>query len=97
MRTPEDNIKFWMEKFPFVKWDRFIESKLHYQVFGWIDREDNYKDFMLIIFLKETGAIVYWISSSHTRHEEIIKLLGKRAVNNFPCQRIADLSKKGRV
>ena len=35
-----------MEKLPFVIWDRFWERDNGATVFGWVDREDSYKDFV---------------------------------------------------
>ncbi len=36
-----------MQKLPFVNWDRFIEFGDDLDVYGWIDRKDSYKDFVL--------------------------------------------------
>lgn len=86
-RTAKENMEWWLNRFEFVTWDRFVESKHHIQFYGWIDREDNYKDFILLIFTQQTGKVDYFVSSSHARHDQILEILGKQ-INNFPCQRV---------
>ena len=71
--------------FPEVKWDRFIRetsveptdeldgATVVYTLYGWIDREDLYKDFVLIMF-EWDGSFTYWTSSalySEIFHERI--------------------------
>lgn len=43
-------VEYWMRRFPFVRWDRFVylddERGFGVAAYGWIDRKkDAYKDF----------------------------------------------------
>ena len=88
-------ISRWLSKFEFVEWDRFIETNEFYHIYGWINRDDNYKDFIVIDFSKKTGLPDFWISSSHTFDHKIIEVLKhletlKHAINNAQCKRVED-------
>ena len=47
-----EKITGWLNKLPKVRWDRISQKRGHTYVFGWIDREDNYKDFFLVDFVR---------------------------------------------
>ncbi len=86
------NISNWLNRFEFVKWDRFIETQSFFHIYGWIEREDQYKDFLVVNFDKRTGKPEFWISSS-ARFDykiiEVFKHLGtmKLAINIAQCKR----------
>lgn len=47
----EQRVIEWLNKFPEVTWDRFTNESLgNYWFFGWIEREDQYKDFCVLEF-----------------------------------------------
>ena len=70
--------------FPEVAWDRFVredepidqelrEASAIYSMYGWIEREDSYKDFIFVTFYWD-GYFTYWTSSakySEIFHERI--------------------------
>ena len=90
-----DKISQWLSRFEFVKWDRFIETEDFYHIYGWIDREDKYKDFLEIDFSKKTGVPEFWISSSARFDHTIIEVLKhpetmKLAINNANCKRVEE-------
>lgn len=77
-----------LEMFDFVRWDRYTEREdgnFHRCYYGWIDREDKKKDFLVLVFSKD-GRINY-ITSSTEKHYEINKVLG---IYNQPprCKRV---------
>lgn len=57
-----------METLPFVQWDRFthdtwFDEAETVSVYGWIYREDDYKDFVLIRFWPQMEEFVFTTSS----------------------------------
>lgn len=75
-REIRSKIEFWLKRFEFVKWDRFIETGEAYVIYGWIDRKtDCYKDFIVIEYSKPEQTVNYWTSSSHERHNGIVDRL----------------------
>lgn len=95
MNQVVDKISQWLQRFEFVKWDRFTETSDFYHIYGWIEREDNYKDFLVIDFDKKVGNPDFWISSSARFDEKIIEVLKHPetmalALNNAQCKRVED-------
>nr|WP_305794632.1 hypothetical protein [Halomarina rubra] len=88
----------WMEKqlrkVRFVEWDRFTVGQWHDEqsvsVYGWIDREDEYKDFVLVIFWPESEEF-YFTTSSADRTEDIYRaLVGDDMTEHNECHRVED-------
>lgn len=50
----------------FVRWDRFIPFEIGMRVYGWINRDDSYKDFVVLdlIFGASPKAILIATSSA---------------------------------
>jgi hypothetical protein len=69
----------------FVKWDRFIEFYDEISFFGWIDREDSYKDFVLIRFYNSIPN--YFATSSAKYSKKIAKILG---FIHTDCKKVED-------
>lgn len=77
-----------LESLPFVQWDRFIPFDDGISVYGWIDREDDYKDFLIIHFYPADRRL-WWQTSSAERHDEIYEILhGEETENGNTCQRV---------
>lgn len=83
-----------MEKFPFVRWDRF--TKMTYNgmqgtgiaVYGWIDREkDAYKDF-IILYLYDDGDATYDTSSAKYSAKIHEMLHGGTNQKHMNCKRV---------
>lgn len=72
-----------LEKLNFVKWDRFSG----FFVFGWIEREDSYKDFVVVEFVN--GNPVMFVTSSKKYSKKISKLLYLE-VSHEKCKRVED-------
>lgn len=77
----------WLRRFTFVKWDRFISLGLYEYHYGWIDRDDEYKDFLLIQFARDFP--IFWISSSVKYHNDIGKILD-HLNTDIKCKKIKD-------
>lgn len=77
---------------PIVTWDRFIiqhrDGKQVVDVYGWIDREDEYKDFVWVRF-HEDGAMEYTTSSEEYTEYLTAKWFGK-SETHAECRRVED-------
>ena len=66
-----------MNTFPEVAWDRFTERPNGMTVYGWIGREDAYKDFMVIIIdLAGRSYNIRFLTSSARYSEEFSRRSG---------------------
>ena len=82
-----------LNKFPEVKWDRYIDSKKDLTFYGWITREDDKFDYLELGF-KMNGKLE-WYSTSSSKYS---KDFGKRLnFEHFDCKRVEDLFSKGEV
>ena len=95
-----------LNKLPFVKWDRLsylipprIEKDrsrgLWLVVFGWIDRKDAYKDFIVVDFevVNKTPRVGVIQCSSKEYSEVAIKLLlgVEETIKHNSCFRVEDI------
>lgn len=90
------NNRRWMERklrsVRFVEWDRFTicdwNGEQSVSVYGWIDREDAYKDFVLVIFWPESESH-YHTTSSAERTEDLYRaLVGDDLDEHNECHRV---------
>jgi hypothetical protein len=72
-----------LNDFPEVAWDRFTFRHGQITVFGWIDREDSYKDFMLVRFVDDS---VWFVTSSAKYSAEFSARSG--GSTHTQCQRV---------
>jgi len=77
----------------FVQWDRFTGGEwspdINYvQVYGWIDRADDHKDFVLII--QWDNGERFFATSSAKYTEAISKALFDKPAGHNECQRVED-------
>lgn len=82
----KQNKKDWivsvLTKLTFVYWDRYFEYSEGISFYGWIDRNDNYKDFVVLDFIE--GQISY-STSSDKYSKKIADILNQE---HSPCQRV---------
>lgn len=85
-----------MQRYPEVRWDRFVEMEGAWEgsghAFGWLDREDGKADFVEIVWnTYETGALEFSIGTSSVEHslEFAQRLHGEHTVH-FDCKRVED-------
>lgn len=84
MRTEKRKILEVLKKLSFVKWDRYFGEGYELTFFGWIDRKDNYKDFMVLDFCAEP---VWFATSSAEYSAKIAEMLGR---SHSVCKRVED-------
>jgi len=76
-----------------VEWDRFTVGdwggEQAVSVYGWIDRDDEYHDFVLVIFWPESEG-VYHTTSSAEYTEELTQLLHGEDGGHNECHRVED-------
>lgn len=104
--SEEEWIASTLNKLPFVIWDRASFLMPPYiakdrirrwwlAVFGWIEREDAYKDFIAIDFEihPQYGRIAGVISTSSKKHskEAVELIMGKQAPHN-DCFRVEEIT-----
>ena len=83
-----------LEALEFVEWDRFTvgdwDGQTYVTVYGWIDREDDYKDFVII--LRWADGTTYYTTSSAERTEEIHRILwpDDPIEEHNDCQRVEE-------
>ena len=89
-----------LKQFSYVNWDRYTTGEYlqkdrqrfaWMQIFGWIDREDSYKDFVVIAFeITGVSRLVRHIMTSSARFSEEINLAIGEKEHNI-CERVEDL------
>lgn len=83
-----DEIEDTLAQLSFVQWDRYVgtgNGEVH--VYGWIDRPDKYKDFVLVTFYDDG---ISFITSSGKYSNMISKLLFGEGDEHVPCKRVED-------
>lgn len=76
-----------MNTFPEVTWDRFTERPNGLMVYGWLDRADAYKDFMVILVdLVGRHFEIRFITSSARYSEEFSRRSG--GTKHIACRRV---------
>lgn len=90
--TPE-LIAEWLNKLPFVRWDRFAETPIgeHFftVVYGWIDRDDGHADYVQLEFVSwhdKPGSC----TSSAKYSPEITRIFLGEDAEHIECQRVED-------
>jgi len=93
-----EQISEWMqdelEALDFVMWDRFTtgewsEGLTYTTVYGWIDRDDSYKDFVMVTFWDDGGR---WFTTSSEEYTIDIhqSLFDEPPEEHNDCQRVED-------
>lgn len=88
MVTSHEEIKKHLLKLPFVQWDRYAEVDSIQAYYGWIDRDDQYKDFVALFF---ENCTVWYLSSSAKYTHQIGISLGMSDDSHADCKRIEHL------
>lgn len=93
-------LESWIEdelvKMPFVQWDRYVtgewaEGTEYLSVYGWIDRDDDYKDFVEVIFWENKHR--YFTTSSEEYTEDIFEVLFDESLDEHnDCKRVEDVT-----
>lgn len=59
----KDQITEVLSRVPEVKWDRLVDAEKT-RVYGWLEREDDHADFVLIDFWLEAGQLTWEVLTS---------------------------------
>ena len=82
-----------LEKVGFVTWDRFtVTERQGYtlvDVYGWIDRDDAYKDFVWTRFYPGNKTFEY-TTSSDEHSERLGEIWFGESNDHEPCRRVED-------
>jgi hypothetical protein len=76
---------------PYVKWDRFFyvqDDPEVIRVFGWIERNDQYKDFVVVELMPGKHRVFFDATSSAKYSEDIAYRLGS---DHNRCHKIDEL------
>ena len=83
-----------LEALPFVEWDRFTIGEMNdtqfVDVYGWIDRDGDYKDFVWSRFWP-SNEVVEFTTSSDEYSQEISETWFGDADDHNPCRRVEDV------
>ena len=71
-----------LKKLDFVNWDRYFGEGNKLTFFGWIDREDNKKDFIVVDFSVKP---IWFATSSKKYSKEIADILNQE---HSDCKRV---------
>ncbi len=81
--------------FPEVTWDRYTADEKNIDIFGWIDRDDALRDFMVVFF--RNGQSKWYMTSSAKYSSEFCQRLDNYLqepsdpAGHTKCQRVKDL------
>ena len=71
-----------LAKLSFINWDRYFGEGNNLTFFGWIDRKDKYKDFVVLDF---SGENIWFATSSKKYSREIADILNQ---THSVCKRV---------
>ena len=84
----KQRIESQLKAMPFVTWDRYVLLVDAVEIYGWIDREDSYKDFVCLFFYAD-GDVAY--STSSTKFSKKIHLIINGTTRDHrACRRVED-------
>lgn len=102
MNLDAATIADWLNRLPFVRWDRYLRVPVEdadggqhelVTVYGWIDRDDDRSDFVLMEFPSYSDRPGF--NTSSAKHSAAINSLLYKDVDptapHYECQRIDDL------
>ena len=81
------------EKIP-VEWDRYVNDERTYSVYGWIQRGDGKRDFLLVTIKEDLGMYVSFVTSSAKYSRMITELIHGGTSEHIDCKKIEDLYKE---
>ncbi len=71
-----------LKKFDFVMWDRYFGECESLTFYGWIERKDKYKDFLILDFGVKP---IWWATSSEKYSKKIAEMLNQ---DHSRCNRV---------
>jgi hypothetical protein len=77
-----------------VEWDRYIEDDGTYNVYGWIQRSDGKRDFLLVSIKEDLGTYVSFVTSSAKYSKTLTGLIHGDTSEHIDCKKVEDLYKE---
>jgi hypothetical protein len=81
-----------LARLDFVQWDRFTETDDEewntIDIYGWIDRGDQYKDFVVLEYDVVRDTFFYWTSSS--KYSKELNEVAIEGMDHKECIRVED-------
>jgi len=80
-------------KFP-IEWDRFTENEGTYDIYGWIERKDGKRDFVLLTLWVDNNEVVgNFVTSSAKYSKAIYEYMYGTSEGHCDCKKISELKK----
>lgn len=79
-----------LNRFPEVRWDRAAGGDAGGAAYGWIDREDEHQDFLVVMWEPDAdgGLLVGMVTSSAEHSRDFNSRLGAAPEDHQDCERI---------
>ena len=79
-----------MDEFPEVMWDRAAGADFYGVTYGWIDRDDERKDFLVLNWWKQGEEIQFAMTTSSSRYSEEFTRRIDPELDHRACERVED-------
>jgi len=77
-----------------VEWDRYVEDEGSYSVYGWIQRSDGKRDFVLVNIKEDLGTYVSFVTSSAKYSRTLTEVIYGETSEHIDCKKVEDLYKE---
>jgi hypothetical protein len=77
-----------------VEWDRYVEDEDSYSVYGWIQRSDGKRDFVLVNIKEDLGTYVSFVTSSAKYSRKLTEVIYGETSEHIDCQKVENLYKE---
>jgi hypothetical protein len=96
--TTEDvqihNIELTLHPVEHVTWDRYTKEGNHWTIYGWVERDDAYKDFIVVDFdFYPDDGFGYSFTTSSAKYSEYFHNVMQMDGEHSPCIRAEDTFK----
>lgn len=81
----KDQLNEMAEHIP-ITWDRFIDSPGFVTIYGWLERSDGKRDFIIILMSKLSETLIFYATSSIKYSQAIQDYLGVAPEDHNDCQ-----------
>lgn len=77
-----------------IEWDRYTNSGTHYYVYGWIQRKDGKRDFVVVEMEQNEESLraIDFVTSSAKYSREIMKIMFVTDAGHSDCKKISQLN-----
>lgn len=79
-----------LNTFPEVTWDRYTQDDYELIAYGWIERDDAYKDFMLIVV--DLVDFTFWYTTSSAKYSQAFhNRINDNPKQHSKCRRVESM------